>query len=49
MYKKKKVLISCVVTVQLICTLVFSYAKGSFSLDPVCFFLVWLLYEQYGF
>ena len=29
--------------------LCFPYAKGRFSLDPVCFFLVWLLYEQYGF
>ena len=32
-FNKMKALISCAVTVQLICTIVFAYAKSSFSHD----------------
>ena len=33
MLQKKKVLVSCVITEQLICAFVFAYAKGGFSHD----------------
>ena len=33
MLRKTKVLISCMVTMQLVCTFVFTYAKSRFSHD----------------
>ena len=37
---KTKALISCVVTIHLICAFVFAYAKSRFSHDPAHFIII---------